>query len=96
MIIRVNLQHKLTGSVVVGRHRLAVAVVMVTEQGLVVVIFIPVEGFDLQAAALWVSTHDARHGLVHVIGRVCDVSGQEQDLVPQVTPTLHAPQLREE
>lgn len=50
---------ELTGRVVVGGRGLVVAVVMVTEQGLVVVIFVPVEGFDLQAAALWMSTHDA-------------------------------------
>lgn len=89
------LHHTLTGRVVVGGDGLALVVVMVTEQGLVVVILIPVEGFDLQAAALRVPTHNARHGLVHVIGRAGGVAGQKQDLVPHVTPALHVHQLRE-
>lgn len=49
----------LTGRVVISRDRFAVTVVaMVSKQGLVVVVFIPVEGLNFEAASLGVSADD--------------------------------------
>lgn len=39
------------------------------------------------------ATDDARHSLVHVAGGGCGVLSEEDDLVTQVSPTLHAGQL---
>lgn len=49
----------LTGRVVISRERVSVAVVaMVSKQGLVVVVLIPVEGLDFEATSLGVSADD--------------------------------------
>ena len=88
---------RLTGGVVVGCVGLILAgVAVVPEQHLVVAVLVPVEGLDLQTAPLGVSTHDARHSLVHGAGRRRGVLRQEHDLVTQVAPALHAGQLEEE
>lgn len=85
----------LTRGVVVSRNGLAVVVVaVVAEQSLVVVILVPVEGLDLQASALRVATDDAGYGLVHVVGGLCAVARQVQDLVAHVPPALHTHKLR--
>lgn len=40
------------------------------------------------------ATDDARHGLVYLAGRAGAVHiGQEHDLLPHVTPAVHAEQL---
>lgn len=66
---------------------------MVSKQSLVVAVLIPVEGFDLQAAAFRVTAHDPGDRLVHGAGGRCGVLRQEDDLVPQVDPALHTGQL---
>ena len=66
---------------------------MVTEEGLVVVVLVPVEGLDLQASALRVAADDARHGLVHVAGAACGVSHEVLQLLTHVLPAVHAHQL---
>lgn len=68
---------------------------MVSEQSLVVAVLVPVEGFDLQAAAFRVTAHDPGDRLVHGAGRRRGVLRQEDDLVPQVNPALHTGQLDE-
>ena len=83
----------LTGRVVVQRRGLVLAAVVVPEQSFVVTVLIPVEGFDLQAATFRVTTHDPGNRLVHGAGGRGGVLRQEDDLVPQVDPTLHAGQL---
>lgn len=67
---------------------------MVSKQSFVVAVFIPVEGFDLEAAAFRVTAHDPGDGLVHGAGRRCGVLGQEDDLIPQINPALHSCQLK--
>ncbi len=87
----------LTGGVVVNGVGIAVAVIAVApEQGLVVVVLVPVEGLDLQASALRVTADDTGHGLVHVVGGLCAVAGQVQDLVAHVPPALHTRKLRKQ
>ena len=85
----------LTGGVVVGGGGLVVAVVaMVTEQGLVVVVLVPVEGLDLQAAPLRVTAHDAGHGLVDQPGGALGQGGaQVLHLLTEVPPAVHTGQL---
>ena len=87
---------KPTGGVVVGCGQVLLGGVVVSEQGLVVAVLVPVEGLDLQPAALRVTTHDAGHRLVHGTGRRGGVVRQEDDLTAQVLPALHAGQLGEE
>lgn len=57
-----------TGGVVVNGHRLIIAVVVTAEQCLEVAVLVPVERFDLEAAAFRVPADDARHSLVHHTG----------------------------
>ena len=69
-------------------------VATVTEQGLVVVVLVPVEGFDLEAAALRVTADDARHGLVHETrGPLEGHRAQVLDLLAKVPPAVHTGQL---
>lgn len=65
----VKIKSGLTGRVVVERRGLVLAAVVVSEQGFVVAVFVPVEGFDLQPAAFRVTAHDPGDRLVHVFGR---------------------------
>lgn len=84
----------LTGGVIVNGHWLDVTVVaVVSKQGLVVVVFVPVERLDFEAPSLWVSTHNPGHGLVHLVWRPRGVCSQIKDLLPHVLPTLHAGKL---
>lgn len=87
--------NELTGRVVVERQGLAVTVIaVVTEQRLVVVVLVPVERLDLEAAALWVAAHDAGHGLVRLAGRRHRRVGcQVEQLPAQVLPAVDAGQL---
>lgn len=85
---------ELTGGVVIGGHWfILTAVAIVSKQGFVVVVFVPVEGLDLEATTFRMPTHDAGHGLVHVTGRACGVGSQVLDLCTHVSPALHARQL---
>lgn len=84
-----------TGRVVVSRQSLAVTVVaMISKQGLVVVVLIPVERLDFQAASLRVPTNNTGNGLVHLVWGACSVGSQEQDLLTHILPTLHAGELK--
>lgn len=84
-----------TGGVVVSRQSLTVTVVaMISKQGFVVVVLIPVERLDFQATSLRVPTNNTGHGLVHLVGRACCVRSQEQDLLTHILPTLHAGELK--
>lgn len=85
---------ELTGGVVIGRHWLIIAVVaIISKQGFVVVVFVPVEGFDLQAATFRMPAHYAGHSLVHVTRGACCIGSQVLDLCAHVLPALHANQL---
>lgn len=65
-----------------------------SEEGFVVVILIPVEGLDLQAPTLWVTTDDAGHSLVYLGGGAGAVHViQKHHLLPHVTPAPCAEQL---
>lgn len=65
---------RLTGGVVVSCEGITVAVVaVVSKQGLVVVVLVPVERLDFKAAALGVSADDAGHSLVHLVWRACGI-----------------------
>lgn len=65
-----------------------------SKEGFVVVILIPVEGLDLQAPTLRVTTHDAGHSLVYLGGGAGAVHiGQKHHLPPHVAPALCAEQL---
>lgn len=66
---------------------------MVAEQGLVVAVLVPVEGFDFETTTFWVATDNARHSLVHGSGRGGGILRQEHDLISQVAPTLHTGKL---
>lgn len=84
-----------TGRVVVSRQSLAVTVVaMISKQGLVVVVLIPVERLDFQAASLRVPTNNTGNSLVHLVWGACSVGSQEQDLLTHILPTLHAGELK--
>lgn len=83
-----------TGGVVVGGQSLAVAVVaMISKQGLVVVVLVPVERLDFQASSLRVPTDNTGNSLVHLVWRACRVGSQEKDLLTHILPTLHAGEL---
>lgn len=79
-----------TWRVVISRERFAIAVVaMVSKQGLVVVVFIPVERLDFEAASLGVSTDDSWHSLVHLVWGACGICSQIQDFLTHILPTIH-------
>lgn len=87
----------LTGRVVVSREEISVAAVaMVSKQGLVVVVLIPVERLDFEAPSLGVSADDARHSLVHLVRRACGIYSEIQDLLTHVLPTVHTVKLEGE
>lgn len=84
-----------TGGVVISRQSLAVTVVaMIPKQGLVVVVLIPVERLDFQAATLRVPTNDTGNSLVHLVWGARCIGSQEQDLLTHILPTLHAVELK--
>lgn len=84
-----------TGGVVVSRLGLAVTVVaMIPKQGLVVVVFVPVERLDFQAASLRMTTNNTGNGLVHLVWRACGVGSEEQDLLTHILPTFHGGKLK--
>lgn len=56
---KINQLWTLTGGVVVSRHGFTVTIIaMVSKKGLVVIVFIPVERFDFEAASLRVPADD--------------------------------------
>lgn len=68
---------------------------MISKQGLVVVVLIPVERLDFQATSLRVPTNNSGNGLVHLVWRACCVDSQELDFLTHIIPTLHAGELKQ-